>query len=234
MLFSILCDKPVVFGRNILFFGQHFSTFEHYTDRRTKTDSMLMQSVNEINPDFAVKADQAAGEQSSKSNLDIFLAELGRLKRITAGFGLSTSDGEDALQDVSIQALKNSGKCRTREDGVRWLIKVTVNRCLMEHRRRRSFRRRECEILKRKTKTKTHSSKADEKAIVAEELEIVRESLQKLDDSLLGPMVLRYFCDLNSKEVGQILGLNPSTVRSRLREARMILARRLLERGVEP
>ena len=193
-----------------------------------------MQSVNEINPDFSAEADQTAGEQTSKSNLDIFLAELGRLKRIVAGFGLSASDGEDVLQDVSIQALKQSGKYRTREDDVRWLIKVTVNRCLMEHRRRRSFRRRACEILKRQTETKTHSSRVDDKVIVAEELEIVRESLQKLDDSLLGPVVLRYFCDLNSKEVGQILGLNPSTVRSRLREARMILARRLLERGVEP
>ena len=190
--------------------------------------------MNEINPDFAAKAGQAASEQSSKSNLDIFLAELGRLKRIVAGFGLSASDREDALQDVSIQALKQSGKYRTREDGVRWLIKVTVNRCLTEHRRRRSFRRCACEILKRKTETKTYSNRADEKAIVAEELEIVRESLQKLDDSLLGPIVLRYFCDLNSKEVGQILGLNPSTVRSRLREARTILARRLSERGVEP
>ena len=189
--------------------------------------------MNEINPDFAAKAAQAAGEQSSKSKLDIFLAELGRLKRIVASFGLSASDGEDVLQDVSIQALKNSGKCRNREDVVRWLIKVTVNRCLMEHRRRRSFRRHTREILRRRAEIETSSNSADNKAIVAEELEIVRENLQKLDDSLLGPVVLRYFCDFNSKDVGQILGLNPSTVRSRLREARMILARRLLERGVE-
>ena len=190
--------------------------------------------MNEINPDFAdQQEDQIAGEQSSKQKLDIFLAELGRLKRIVAGFGLSVPDVEDVLQDVSIQALKQPGKYRTREDGVRWLIKVTVNRCLMEHRRRRSFRRHTREILARRIKS-TKSSSADEKVIVAEELEIVRESMQKLDDSLLGPVVLRYFCDLNSNEVGQILGLNPSTVRSRLREARMVLARRLLERGVEP
>ncbi len=234
MLFSILFDKHVVFGRNILFFCQHFITLEHYTDRRTKTNSKLMQSVNETNPDFAAKAGQAAGEQTSKSNLDIFLAELGRLKRIVAGFGLSASDGEDALQDVSIQALKQSGKYRTREDGVRWLIKVTVNRCLMEHRRRRSFRRHARKILRRRAEIERNSNSADKKVIVAEELDIVRENLQKLDASLLGPVVLRYFCDLNSKEVGEILGLNPSTVRSRLREARMILAKRLLERGVEP
>jgi len=193
-----------------------------------------MQTVNEMNSDFAADAYQAAGEQSSKQKLDIFLAELGRLKRIVAGLGLSAQDGEDVLQDVSIQALKQSGKCRSREDSVRWLIKVTVNRCLMEHRRRRSFRRRACEILKHRSESKTNSNRTDEKVIDAEELEIVRESLQKLDDSLLGPVVLRYFCDLNSKEVGEILGLNPSTVRSRLREARMIRAKRLLKRGVEP
>ena len=193
-----------------------------------------MQTVNEMNSDFAVEAYQAADERSSKLNLNIFLAELGRLKRIVAGFGLSVQDGEDVLQDVSIKALKHFEKYRNREDSIRWLIKVTVNRCLMEHRRRRSFRRRVGEILKRRSENKTASKRTDEKVIVAEELEIVRESLKELDDSMFGPMVLRYFCDLNSKEVGQILGLNPSTVRSRLREARMILARRLLERGVEP
>jgi len=193
-----------------------------------------MQTVNEMNSDFAAEAYQAADERSSKLNLNIFLAELGRLKRIVAGFGLSVQDGEDVLQDVSIKALKQSGKYQSRDDSVRWLIKVTVNRCLMEHRRRRSFRRRVGEILKRRSENKTASKRTDEKVIVAEELEIVRESLKELDDSLLGPMVLRYFCDLNSKEVGEILGLNPSTVRSRLREARMILARRLVERGVEP
>jgi DNA-directed RNA polymerase specialized sigma24 family protein len=62
----------------------------------------------------------------------------------------------------------------------------------------------------------------------------VRETLQKLDGSLLGPLVLRYFCDLNSTEIGQILELKQSTVRSRLREARLVLARQLMRRGVEP
>ena len=193
-----------------------------------------MQTVNEMNSDFAADAYQAADERSSKLNLNIFLAELGRLKRIVAGFGLSVQDGEDVLQDVSIQALKQSEKYRNREDSIRWLIKVTVNRCLMEHRRRRSFCRRAPEILKRRLETETHLTTADQNVIVAEELEIVRESLQGLDDSLLTPMVLRYFCDLNSKEVGEILSLSPSTVRSRLREARMILAKRLVERGIEP
>ena len=166
--------------------------------------------------------------------MNVFSAEYGHLKRIIAGMGLNASDGEDVLQDVSIKALKQTRAFESPEDGMRWLIKVTVNRCLMEHRRRRTFSRHAQEILKRRQQAKTASMATDEKVIIAEELEIVRESLQKLDDSLLGPMVLRYFCDMNSKEISEILSLSPSTVRSHLREARMILAEELLERGVEP
>ena len=198
--------------------------------------------MNEKNPDFSAvlgtpngEVDQAASERSSEASfVDIFFAEMGRLKRIIAGMGLSASDVEDILQDVSIRALKQPGRSRTKEQCVRWLIKVTVNRCLTEFRRRQRFRRKASEILKRRSETATNPATADKNVIVAEEIEIMRETLQELDETLLPPMVLRYFCGLDSKEVGEILALSPSTVRSRQRKARMILARRLIKRGVEP
>jgi RNA polymerase sigma factor (sigma-70 family) len=194
--------------------------------------------VNQLSADFMVEADHAAGKPISESSvIEVFLTELGGLRRIVAGMGLSASDGEDALQDVSIRALKQLKQQRTRwrhEDSVKWLIKVTINRCLMEHRSRRTFRRKAHEILKKQEQAGTASKGAEEKAIVAEELETVREGLQELNDALLAPMILRYFCDLNSTEIGKILALSPSAVRSRLREARMILAKKLLERGVGP
>ena len=191
--------------------------------------------MNGINADIEIRWKQRAGEKSSKLKLmDVFYSELGRLKRIAAGFGLSASDGEDVLQDVSIKVLERSGENRTHQEYIRWLTKVTVNRCLTEHRRRRSYYRQTHEILKRRAETKKKPNRTDEKVINAEELEIVRENLQKIDGALLTPVVLRYFCDLNSSQIGEILGLKASTVRSRLREGRMILAKRLLERGVGP
>jgi RNA polymerase sigma factor (sigma-70 family) len=198
------------------------------------------KKVDNISADFAVEMDHATNECLPEPKLlDIFSTELRYLKQIIAGMGFSASDGEDVLQDVSILALKQQRSISrtasmSREESVKWLIKVTINRCLMEHRSRRTFRRHADEILKRRPESKTASQPSDQKAIVAEELEIVRESLQKLNDLLLAPMVLRYFSDMNSKEVGEILALSPSTVRSRLREARMILAKGLLERGIEP
>ena len=189
--------------------------------------------MNETNAGFGTEVDQGVSERPSDV-VRILLGQFGHLKRIIAGMGLSASDAEDVLQDVAIQALKQPGKWRSEEEGVRWLIKVTVNGCLMEHRRRRSFRRRASEIMKRWSETRGGSKGPGEKAIAAEELEMVREGLRELDGSLLTPMVLRYFCDLSSTEIGQMLELKPATVRSRLREARMTLAERLIERGVGP
>ena len=191
--------------------------------------------MSDKNADFQPVANRVRrGGPSESSLVDVFLAELGRLRRIVAGMGLGASDAEDILQDVFVQALRQPVEYRVRQKTVRWLTKVTVNRCLTEYRNRRRFRRHACEIVKRRLVTEAHSATAAEEAIVAEELEIVRESLQELDGSLLTPLVLRYFCGLNSKEVGEILGLSPSTLRSRLRNARLILAKRLVERGVEP
>jgi len=188
-----------------------------------------------VNETKAAFSDLTGGQRSSKSSLvDIFLGQQSGLRRIAAGMGLSASDVEDVLQDVSIKALKGPVNSQSKEQSVRWLIRVTVNRCLTEHRRRRSFKRHTGEILKRRSQTDAASKPTAEKAIQAEELEIVRQNLQKLDGVLLGPLVLRYFCDLNSKEIAEILDLPASTVRSRLRDARMILAKDLLKRGVEP
>jgi DNA-directed RNA polymerase specialized sigma24 family protein len=46
-------------------------------------------------------------------------------------------------------------------------------------------------------------------------------------------MVLRYYSGLNSAQVAEVLDLNASTVRSRLKKARMIMARQLTNEGIE-
>ena len=189
--------------------------------------------MNEIIADFAAEMIYPAiGGIEELDLVEIFLTERNRLKRIVAGMGLNAADCEDVLQDVSVKALNQSIRIKTKQGCIRWLVRVTVNECMAEHRRRKKFQKKTNEILKRKTQSKTNP--ADKKLIAAEELEIVRDSLKKLDDDLLGPIVLRYFCEMNSNEISEVLEQKPSTVRGRLRDARMILAKSLLERGVEP
>ena len=51
--------------------------------------------------------------------------------------------------------------------------------------------------------------------------------------ALSKPLVLKYFCDLTSAEIGETLEMPASTVRSLLRKGRLALARALMKRGIE-
>jgi len=136
---------------------------------------------------------------------------------------------------VSIQVLKHADRFEQETVMVRWLVRTTVNHCLTEHRRR--FRRKASRILRRRPdlgQVLGGERDATDQVGLSEELEAVRQALIELDPSLLLVTVLRYFCDLDSKAIAEIVEMNASTVRARLREARLLLAGKLIQRGIEP
>ncbi len=176
-------------------------------------------------------AGPAGGDPTGTSLAEAFLAERGLLRKVVAGMGLRGDDAEDVLQTVSVKCLSETCTFADHRQCRRWLIRVTTNECITEHRRRSRRDRRISTIAK-------HRSPAEagcplEKAVSAEQLEAVQEALHDLDDGLLRPLVLRYFCDLSSAEIGDILTLPASTVRSLLRKGRMALAKALMKRGIK-
>jgi len=188
--------------------------------------------VDELDADLAAAQDLSSGESGPEPDaVGVFLIEKKRLARIAAGMGMRTAEADDVLGDVSIRAIETTEQFGSRQDCVRWLVKVTVNRCLLEHRRHRTFASKATEILRRRTQTSAAAGAA--KLIAAEELGLVREGLRNLDGALLAPLVLRYFCDLDSTEIGRVLDVKASTVRSRLRQARRVLAHTLAKKGLK-
>jgi len=194
-----------------------------------------MCMVQDRNRDSVEDAGLAGQEPSPPCLVDVFLRERERLLRIAVGMGMDRADADDVLQDVSVQVLKNTVPFEQETVMTKWLITTTVNRCVTEHRRR--FRHKASRILRRRPDMAEglagHESGVDRVGL-REELEVVRRTLAELDPSLLLAVVLRYFCDMKSQEIAESLEWNASTVRGRLREARMILAGKLLQRGIEP
>lgn len=70
------------------------------------------------------------------SLMAVFLGQFGRLKRFVMGMGLSVSDAEDVLQDVSVEVLRHSGRSKEEANPTAWLFTVTANRVKLVHRRR--------------------------------------------------------------------------------------------------
>jgi len=195
-----------------------------------------MSDVNGGQANCAEHARQERAEPAGASLFKVFLREQDRLRRIAAGMGMAGADIDDVLQDVSVQVLKQPDRFEHDEVMIAWLIRTTVNRCVTGHRRR--FCRKAPRILRRRPELEqaltAGTPDTTDQAAVVEEIEIMRETMAEMDPSLLELLVLRYFCGLDSNEIGRTLGLNASTARCRLREARMILAKKLMQRGVEP
>ncbi|MEN6427193.1 MAG: RNA polymerase sigma factor [Phycisphaerales bacterium] len=192
--------------------------------------------MHSARPQQAVRSERPTVSPGAPSAclMTVFLRERERLGRIAAGMGMARADADDVLQDVSVQVLKNADRFDREDVMVRWLITTTVNHCLTEHRKR--FRHMASRIVKRRPDmTQEFAGECVAgRAGLSEELETVRQTLAELDPSLLQAVVLRYFCDLTSQEIAGIMEWNPSTTRCRLREARLILARKLVQRGIEP
>jgi RNA polymerase sigma factor (sigma-70 family) len=161
-----------------------------------------------------------------------YLQQLPQLRRVVAGTGFDAADAEDILQDVYLQASQRPGEYRGAAEAKHWLLRVTVNRCLLEYRRRRRFRRAAEEILRRPVSNESgNPGDPPGGSATVDELESVRRGLRQMDGRAGALLVLRYFCELDATQIGEILQWPPSTVRSRLRLARLELAEMLKERG---
>ncbi len=155
-----------------------------------------------------------------------------RLRRIIAGFGFTHADIDDLLQDITVQGAKQSAVFPTSAQAALWLTRTTVNRCITEYRRRSRFKRSLKEILLRQKDAAAPAAHTE--AIRKEHLQMIRRAMIELKPELYVPLQLRYFCKYNATQIGEILSLKPTTVRSRLRDARLHLAKVLKEQGMEP
>jgi len=174
---------------------------------------------------------EAEGADVNSPFAATFLRDLPHLRRVVAGMGFAAADAEDILQDVYVEAAARPGEYRGSAAASAWLLRVTVNRCLAESRRRERFRRLAARIAHREGSTPAGDA---DPAARSDEIRRVREHLRRLDPVLTAVLVLRYYCDCNATQIAQILDLPAATVRSRLRTARLRLAAALTSRGPEP
>lgn len=153
-----------------------------------------------------------------------------QLRRLAANLGIDLSQVDDVLNEVYLAARPNADGWTDCEHARRWLFRVTVNRCHLEHRRNRRLRAVR-KAVGRLWRSSTAGETTLDRLADEEEREAIRDALDQLEIELRAPLVLRYFLDLDSMEIGAILGVSPSTIRGRLRQGRLRLAAALRKAG---
>ena len=148
------------------------------------------------------------------------------LARLAAALGIQAERREDVLQEVYLAA---RAKCPSGldDDALRlWLLRVTANQCRLEHRRRQRWGK----VFAALTfwRTGIESADSSERAERRELTTQVESALNRLSAVEREIVVLRYFCDFDSSQIGEMLSIPSATVRSHLVKARKQLARELM------
>ena len=145
---------------------------------------------------------------------------------------LDEEDARDVLQEVFITVWKSrstfnpaKGKLAT------WIHRITVNQCLMRHRKKRPI----VASLEEARESgfdlpEARSSELPEEIVMSRwECEKLGESINSLDVKFRPVLILRNFDDLSYEEIAQVMDIPLGTVKSRLNQAMKTLRKVLVE-----
>jgi RNA polymerase sigma factor (sigma-70 family) len=142
--------------------------------------------------------------------------------------GVPAARVDDVLQDLYLKTVESLPTNLSGDEARRWLFRVAANRCRLEHRQRSRWQR----LLEAFSRSEQSSDRRSQSAVDSEDRERTAEidaALDRLQPPEREIVVLRYFCNLNSREIGEVLEMPESTVRSHLAKARRQLARDLAD-----
>lgn len=147
------------------------------------------------------------------------------------------ADAEDAAQEAVLRAWQARASLRDPDALRPWLMRIAVNVCRGWRRGRFGRERRHEQPLHDETDELLATLDADSVAGAdpgtlshAAALDL-RQAINALDTELRLVVVLRYYAGMDATAIGQIAGVPPATIRTRLRRALALLRGRLRDSG---
>ena len=133
---------------------------------------------------------------------------------------------DDVLQEVSLAAVRESNATEIRQVRA-WLYQVAVRQVLMFQRRESRYRKR-IEHYSHSTKSSEFSRSA-ELLSASEQQDLVRNALHCVKPSDRQVLLLKYCQELSCQQIADLLGVQETTIQSRLLRARRRLRAQLLQ-----
>lgn len=119
------------------------------------------------------------------------------------------ADAEDAVQEATIKAWRGLGTLRSAESVRPWFLAIVANQC-------RSVLRGRWWSVVRLSEPRVASPSPEDEAVRHSDL---TRALDGLDRDSRAALFLRYYLDLPTAEVGQVLGISETAAKSRIQRA---------------
>ena len=156
-------------------------------------------------------------------------AEYERVRRLAWRFGVLEADLDDTVQEIFTKCWAAWRGFREDCTAATWLTRIAVNHLISQRREAA----RHMNLLSSLLRSRVDGREPERhETQIRESYEKAVECVHQLRPKLRAVFVLRYLEEMSCREVAQTLGLQETTVRTRLFQARSKL--RLMLRGYEP
>ena len=145
--------------------------------------------------------------------------------RVAYAVLLNSHDAEDAAQETFLKLYRNGG-WRNLENERAFLARAAW-RIAVDRRPRTSQPAAVAEPLDSADAIPSLEPGPEREAIYADQHALIHALINKLPEELRVPLVLTSFEELNSREIGAVLGIPEGTVRTRVKRAREVLREKM-------
>jgi RNA polymerase sigma-70 factor (ECF subfamily) len=145
--------------------------------------------------------------------------------RVAYAVLVNSHDAEDAVQETFLKLYRNGGWRDMQNE--RAFIARTAWRVAVDRLPRASQPAPSPELFDSADAMPSLEPGPEREAISADQHALIHALIDKLPEELRVPLVLSSFDELNSREIGVVLGVPEGTVRTRLQRARLMLREKL-------
>ncbi|OAT80295.1 RNA polymerase sigma factor [Desulfotomaculum copahuensis] len=148
--------------------------------------------------------------------------------KIAYGMLLNRADAEEAVQEAFLTVYHRLAGLRNMESFPAWLARIVTNLCLQRLNKLAPAVSLETLPVDGKTPAETREAMDPEASYIRGERDsLVRQAVRELPAGCRAALILREFEGCSYAEIARILDIPPGTVKSRLHQARTMLAAKL-------
>ncbi|MBD0383904.1 RNA polymerase sigma factor SigW [Paenibacillus sedimenti] len=141
-------------------------------------------------------------------------------------------EAEDAVQETFLRVYTNLHRYDENQKFSTWIFRIGTNLCIDKLRRRKNTYSLDAEMPDGEgndyyAMLPSHEDTPEKQVIVSETQEQIREAIETLPEKYKSVVVLRYLHDMSLQEIGDVLQMPVTTVKTRVHRGREYLRKRL-------
>jgi RNA polymerase sigma-70 factor (ECF subfamily) len=141
-------------------------------------------------------------------------------------------EAEDAVQETFLRVFMNLERYDEAQKFSTWIFRIATNLCIDRLRRRKSVYSLDADMPDGEgadwySLLPGHEPTPEDRMVVSETQEQVRKAIDGLPEKYKAVVILRYLHDMSLQEIGEVLDMPVTTVKTRVHRGREFLRKKL-------